>query len=256
MLLRNSWKLRVSKRNVFDAGNGFAGMKRLVFVSLLFSAVIGACMPALTPSQVYPSPISEADLQLTAAVLSQQTLQSLPTNTISPSETPIVNTPSATFAATATETSNPALETLTATLLALNITSEDTPAITEAIGTLSEEVDIQQGSITPSVTATIGNPQPITHGTLPPNLPSGRIILFNKSHAEAYVSFRCVTKEGYVTYLEYPVKKNFSISAPAGECIYTAWVGGRQFSGGFSLSVDKSRTITFYKDKVQVTNEK
>ncbi len=228
-------------------------MKRLMFFLTMVALTFGACMPTPSQPQENPTPLSEADLQLTAAVLSQQTLQALPTNTTAPSPTAVISTPSATFTAspvvTATETSNPALETLTATLLALGSTSTTSTATTGTVG-------ITSGTGTPgnaSPTATIGTPQPLAHGTLPPNLPSGTIVLFNKSQVEVYVSLRCVTKEGYVTYLEYPVKKTFSISAPAGQYTYVAWVGGRQFSGGFSLVQDASKTITFYQNKINIT---
>ncbi|GAB1472503.1 hypothetical protein MASR2M66_33810 [Chloroflexota bacterium] len=213
-------------------------------------------MPAFSKPLDAPTPLSEADLQATAAILSQQTLESLPTSTALPSETPVVHTPSPTVTAspevTATETANPALLTLTATLLALSGT--DAATTTAAV---TDSADISVTATLPAVevstTATIGTPQPLTHGTLPPNLPAGMITLFNKSHVEVYISLRCVTKDGYVTILEYPVKKNFKISAPAGQYTYIAWVGGRQFSGGFSLSPDGAKTITFYTDKIHIT---
>lgn len=231
-------------------------MKRLFPLLVIVALLAGACTPILSQPQAAPTPVSEAELQLTAAVLSQQTLQALPTNTIAPSETPVIHTPSPTFTpspdVTATETISPAILTLTATLLALGGTAETTIAAPGTVGASATAETVTATNNVP-VTATIGTPQPLAYGTLPPNLPAGTIVLFNKSHVEAYVSLRCVTKDGYVTILEYPIKKNFSISAPAGQYTYTAWVGGRQFSGSFSLAQDGAKTITFYSDKIQIT---
>jgi len=230
-------------------------MKRLTPLLVVIVLLLGACLPAPAQPQDVSTPVSGADLQLTAAVLSQQTLQALPTSTVLPSETPVVNTASPTFTAspdvTATETVNPAMLTLTATLLALGGTAETTTAITA--GTLDALTTETISTTDVTATATIGTPQPLTHGTLPPNLPAGTIVLFNKSHVDVYVSLRCVTKDGYVTILEYPVKKNFKISAPAGQYTYIAWVGGRQFSGSFALTQDGAKTVTFYTNKITIT---
>jgi hypothetical protein len=221
-------------------------MKRLIFLSVIMSLALGACLPAPSQPQEFPTPISEADLQGTAAVISQQTLQALPTNTAIPSETPVIVTPSQTATQpTATETINPVLLTLTATLLAgtpVNTAITGTPP-TPAAGTPSAT----------TVPATLdGTAQPLFYGTLPPNLPYGTVTFFNKSHVDVYISLRCVTKDGYVTILEYPVNKNFKASAPAGKYTYIAWVGGRQFDGSFTMDNDGFITITFFKDKINV----
>ena len=222
-------------------------MKRFLFLYIAVSLMIGACMPAVSQPQEGPTPISEADLQATAAILSQQTLQALPTATTQPSETPVVVTPSQTATqATATETVNPALLTLTATLLAW------TPSLgTEMAVTGTAQTRAPTDS-TIQATVTSGTPQPLSYGTLPPNLPYGTIDLFNKAQVDVYISMRCVTKDGYVTILEYPVKKNFKVSAPAGKYTYIAWVGGRQFDGSFSMDNDGFISITFFKDRINV----
>src|SRR5688572_21712071 len=91
-------------------------MKKMFFLITSLGLLMSACLPAsLQPDAASPAPISEADLQATAAVLSQQTLQALPTFTVPPSNTPVVTTPTATQA-TPTETQDPAALTLTATL--------------------------------------------------------------------------------------------------------------------------------------------
>lgn len=66
---------------------------------------------------------------------------------------------------------------------------------------------------------------------------------------------RCVTKDGYITILEYPVKKNFKASALAGKYTYIAWVGGRQFDGSFTMDNDGFITITFFKDRINIKKD-
>jgi len=225
-------------------------MKRLIIVSAAMGLMLSACLPALSQTQEYPTPVSEADLQATAAILSQQTLQSLPTDTALPSETPVINTPSQTpTQPTATETVNPVLLTLTATLLAGTPVDETQTAITGTPPTSGITETPSATTIPPTLG---GTAQPLFHGTLPPALPSGTISLFNKAQVDVYISLRCVTKDGYVTILEYPVKKNFNISAPAGSYTYIAWVGGRQFDGSFALEKDGFITVTFFKDRINV----
>jgi hypothetical protein len=225
-------------------------MKRVAALVVLIGFGISACLPAFPTAQENATPISEADLQGTAAVLSQQTLQALPTLTAPPSETAVIVTPTQTEAlATPTETVNPVLLTLTATLLAGTPTAGTTTATTETAATLAGT------SAASNPTTSAGTPQPLFYGTLPPDLPSGTVNLFNKSQVEVYISLRCVTKEGYVTIIEYPVKKNFHISAPAGSYTYVAWVGGRQFDGSFGLDEDGYITITFFKNRINVKKD-
>lgn len=224
-------------------------MKRILFLSLALSLLVGGCLPAIPQTQENPAPVSEVDLQGTAAVLSQQTLQALPSDTSVPSETPVVVTPSQTATQpTPTETVNPVLLTLTATLLAGTPTFGTETAITGTVQSTTEAAAV-------NATATQGTPQPLSYGTLPPTLPYGTIDLFNKSHVEVYISLRCVTKDGYVTILEYPVKQNFKVSAPAGKYTYVAWVGGRQFDGSFTMDEDGFVTITFFKERVNVKKD-
>jgi predicted small secreted protein len=220
-------------------------MKKSLAAFLALSFLLSACgaIPGLGRSEgSTPTAISQADLEATSAVFVQQTLNALPTNTTAPSETPVIIAPTKTATATATqptptETGVPALLTLTATLNAA-LTTPGTAASNPVVGTIP-------------ATATI-EAQPLTHGTLPPNLPYGTINLFNKAHVDVYISLRCVTKEGYVTLLEYPVKKTYKVSAPAGKYTYVAWVGGRQFDGSFSLEQDGYMTITFFKERINV----
>lgn len=227
--------------------------KLLIFVTLSF--LFSACLPAV-PQATNPTPISEADLQLTAAVLSQQTLQAIPSDTSVPTETPVIVTATNTeISATATETQNPALLTLTATLGTGTVTAENitgTPGSGIIVGTLPFTGTPSATLSSFSTSTPTIDPQPLSHGTLPPNLPSSSISLVNRAKADAYISLRCVTKDGYVTILEYPVNGTMKVKAPIGKYTYVAWVGGRQFTGSFSLLQDNDLQITLFKDKIVV----
>lgn len=226
-------------------------MKRSVLTLAVLAIVLSACMPALPQTENTPTPYSEADLRATAALLVQQTLQALPTQTAIPTETPVIFTPSPTATQpTPTETVNPVLETLTATLLAGTPTTGTQTTVTGTVDTAETGTPVVA---VVNATATLGTPQPLLYGTLPPNLAYGTIHLFNKSQVDVYISMRCVTKDGYVTILEYPVNKNFKISAPAGKYTYVAWVGGRQFDGAFSMDKDGFITITFFKNRIAIS---
>ena len=227
-------------------------MKKKLAIIMMLSFLFTACLPAFTEptAENNPTPISEADLQLTAAVISQQTLQAIPSNTSVPSETPVIVTASnTTVPQTATETQNPVLLTLTATLGTGTVTAGTPAGIISGTLPFTGTPSVTNNPLT--ATATI-DPKPLTHGTLPPNLPFGFISIVNKAKVDAYISLRCVTKDGYVTYLEYPVEKTVQSTAPAGKYTYVAWVGGRQFTGGFSLSKDKDLLITLFKDKITI----
>lgn len=220
-------------------------IKRILLVVAL-ALLLSAC-GALTESQSGASPVPDEELRLTAAVLSEQTLAAIPTQSPIPTETPVILDPEPTTTQPLpTETENPVLLTLTATLL-VGTPTPGTPT-TETAGLETPTAEGQTAAIP-------GNPSGGVVGTQAPFLPFGTIKLFNKSDADAYVSLRCVTKEGYVTLLEYPVNKNFSVQAPAGSYTYIAWVGGRQFDGSFKMDKDGFVTITFYKNRVNIKKD-
>ena len=78
-------------------------MRKTFFLITAFLLALSACSPAVSPSQATgPAPLSETDLQSTVAVQVEQTIQSLPTPTLAPSNTPVIIT--ATSAATQTQT--------------------------------------------------------------------------------------------------------------------------------------------------------
>jgi len=220
-------------------------MKKLFVMILVFSLALSGCALPFFSQQTAsnPTPFSEEGLQATAEILSQLTLEALTTPTLEPTVTPVVSTPTDTAVPnTPTETPNPVLLTLTATLGTGTVAPE-------AAGSATLPFTGTPGNTNAAATETIP-PEPLTYGTLPPSLPYGEIRLVNKAKADAYISLRCVTKSGSITILEYPVKKTVSASAPAGEYTYVAWVGGRQFTGSFSLQADATMTITLFKDKV------
>jgi len=211
--------------------------KLLFFVGIAIT--LGACLPA-APQTIDPAPISDEDLRGTAAVISDLTLQAIADENKPPTETPVVETASLTpKPITPTVTENPVLLTLTATL---GTGTPDGPAFNETVSAIPNSANTG-GPTTPQV---------IEYGTLPPSLPGSPITIHNKANADAYIALRGVTKDGYVSYLEYPVKVSVETNGPNGKYTYVAWVGGRQFTGSFSLNGNLE--ITLFKDKVTFKN--
>jgi hypothetical protein len=196
-------------------------------------------------------------------VLSQQTLDALPTDTNIPTNTPEVLTPTETpTQATSTETQNSVLLTLTATLGTGTVSANSDPSLIAA-STGSPTVTVT-GTVpstltfTPSAVAIVNGltptetPHPLFAGTQPPYLPFGHIELTNKSKTDVYISMRCVTKEGYVTIIEYPVESFVAAKGPAGRYTYVVWVGGRKIDGSFSLARNQDLSIVIFKDRVTI----
>jgi len=220
-------------------------------LGLVMSAAfaLGACLPtAQQPQATNPPAISNKDLRSTAAVLSQMTLQAIPTDAIPPSETLVLISPtSAASSETPTDTPNAILLTLTATL------GTGTPGSQQPInGTPSTAIAAMTITSNPAFSATPPSPQPLSYGTLPPALPFGTITIYSRDKLDAYIALRCVAGDGNVTYLEYPVKTNLNARAPSGKYTYVVWVGGREFTGGFSLAKDEELLIDIYKSRVTV----
>lgn len=229
-------------------------MKKTLFPLLGLTLILSACIPAFLQPTAAPAP--QADLNATADVLVQASLEAQPTPTLAPTNTPVViNATDTVVPVTPSETQNSLLLTLTATLgtgtVTTNLTGPSfTPTITPT-GTLPSPTPSATGnpavSVTPSTTL-----HPQHYGTMPPNLPFGKITLINKAKAEAYISLQCTTNDGYTTIIEYPVKGWLEVKAPAGRYVYVAWVGGRQMSGNFKLDTAGELSIKLYKDKVVV----
>ncbi|MBI5953858.1 MAG: hypothetical protein HY865_19565 [Chloroflexi bacterium] len=228
-------------------------MKKIIFLLTAFCFLLSACLPAaLQPQATSPAPaISEADIQATVAVQVQQTIQSLPTPTLAPTNTPVVMT--VTSAPTSTQTSAP--PTLTATQTQSSLTSTATAGtgtVTLTVGAAGTLPFTATPNPAFSATPTGGHDYQY-YGTMPPNLPSGKVWLSNMSKADAYISLHCTTKEGYVTVIEYSVGgSTISAGAPAGYYVYVAWVGGKKFTGSFKLGKAQDLTIRMYKDRVEI----
>ena len=226
-------------------------MKKLFFLLPALCLTLSACIPAVFQTNATsPAPISEVDLQATVAVQVQQTLQSLPSSTPAPSNTAVMVAATSVptqATLTPTETQNPTLLTLTATLGTGTVMAEIPVSGTPGTSTVTANPAI---SVTPTETL-----HPRHYGTMPPNLPSGDIILVNAARAEVYVSLQCTTKDGYVTIIEYPVRRRVTTSAPAGEYIYVVWVGGNKIVGKFVLATSQKLTFTIYKDRVGISTK-
>jgi len=224
-------------------------MKRTVVFVFAIAFLLSACIPGLPgqqPAGDSPSVDTQATDEALAATMAAETLNSLPTPTLAPTETPEATV---TYTVTATEM---ATDTLT---------PDPNAAITETLQadpntTITATVTATGTTPTVTVTGTLSTPTPTEtlyarfYGTLPPTIPYGKVKLINKSKAEVYVSLQCTTVDGYTTIIEYPVPRRMSVSAPAGKYTYVAWVGGRQFQGWFSLSKNNELEMTFEKDKV------
>jgi len=212
-------------------------MKKMFFLFTMLSFILSACVPAILqqPQATSPAPISEADIQATVAIQVEQTIQSLPSPTLAPSNTPVVMTATNT-AIQATATTTPVLLTLTATL---------------ATGT-ALTLPSSTAGLTVNVTST-GTPYYQYAGTMPPDLPYGNITLINMSKTDASISLRCTTKDGYVTNIDYPLGgSTVDDSIPAGSYTYVAWVGGRQFTNSFKLSKFQDLKFIIYKDRIEI----
>lgn len=227
-------------------------MSRTVGLALAMALCLSACLPGVSLPNLTgnPTPDVQATDSALAATLAIETLNALPAVSPPPTDTPL---PTAAHTNTAAPTS-----TLAPTLTA-SVTLSSAPATDAAIptgsGTLATASLLPTGTpasgtpATPTATTTL---HPRFYGTLPPAIPYGKIVLFNKSKREVYVSLQCTTLDGNKTIIEYPVGGKMRISAPAGHYVYVAWVGGRKFDGWFNLPKNGEISMTFEKNKVKV----
>lgn len=222
--------------------------RRLVFIVLILSVVLSACIPGF-------SPIAAGESQATALALAgtmaAQTMASLPTLTPPPTNTPLPTStstvaPTATKAPTDTATSTP--EATGTSNVTATVTATGSPPAGAV--TISTVMSATSGTVTPTLTFT---PGPLLWGTVPPEVPYGRVHLVNLSNRMAYISFHCKLENGLTSYLEYPVYGRITVSIPAGPCHYVAWVKGEQFIGDVRIKKQTEYTFTFKKGKVSVT---
>lgn|GEM_PF-328514 len=226
-------------------------MKKIFFLTmtLALSACASLTRPSAPMGTANPSPLPQVNLQATAAAMAAQTIAAMPTPTLAPSATPMppTETPAPTETATEpptpeetlTETPNPAIETLTATLgtgTPFTITAPAGATTTATSATTAAATNVPNAA-SPTVTQEATYPQ--TYGTMPPNLPSGKVSVYNSAPKEAYISIQCETSEGYSSIVEFPLgsKGKHSVKAPAGWCHAVVWVDGKTFSVGFKLTV-------------------
>lgn len=187
---------------------------------VILALILGACNVTLPLPAFVPTAGGQATVISPTFTATERPLL---TQTSSPTDTP---QPSATSA--------PATATTEATS---TLVSTEASAMPTATGTAI--------SATPTETL-----HPRFYGTQPPDVPFAKMQLANKSKAEVYVSLQCTTDDGRLIILEYPVYGVMKISAPIGDYIYVAWVGGRKFTGHFTLTRAGNIVIRFYKDKV------
>lgn len=209
-------------------------MKKLLLIVLSLSLTLSACMPAFLEQTINPAPSISVETTTTAlnTAAAAQSLEAQPT---------------------ATRTATPVPTSTNSPLPPATETSTLPPTQT---GTPATSTPFTPGPGTPTLTFT-----PVTFtatlgfqsfGTLPPLVPSGKLLLMNKSHAQAYISLQCINKEGTLSIMEFPVGKWTEVKIPSGKCDYVAWVGGRQFAGKFSLDTGGQRTITLYNNRIKI----
>jgi hypothetical protein len=207
-------------------------MKRILPLVLTLSFALAGCMPPFVLGASSPTP--GVDVEASVAALIQtgaaQTRQAMPSSTPLPSSTPVI-------AASSTRTpvrTSTGLSTATSTM-------------TQHAGTPGNTSTLPPTPV--SQTATLGAQ---FFGTRPPLVPSGRLILQNRAHAQVYVSFQCINEEDSLTILEYPVTRWMELKFPSGKCNYVAWVGGREFLGNFALDRGGLKTIIFFIDRIKI----
>ncbi len=223
-------------------------MSRTMSLALAMALFLSACLPGISLPNLTgnPTPDTQATESALAATLALETLNVLPVATQPPTDTPI---PTATRTVPPTPTLTP---TLTASAIPSVIVETATPTVSEALATASLLPTGTPATGTPARPTATETLHPRFYGTQPPAIPYGKIVLLNKSKREVYVSLQCTTPDGNKTIIEYPVGGKMRISAPAGQYIYVAWVGGRKFSGWFNLVRNGEISITFEKNKVKV----
>jgi hypothetical protein len=231
----------------------------MLLLATSLSFVLTACMPAFLEGLTNPTPVIDVAATSAAqeATLAAQTLGALPTATQVPSSTPVIaDTLTSTLppipSDTPSLTGTPPTATLpvTGTVFTATLAVSGTAASLTASPTHITGTPGTFAAVTASITPTLGIRY---YGTIPPLVPSGRVVMINKAHAEAYISFQCINQEGTLSVMEFPVERWREEKIPSGRCKYVAWVGGRQFVGSFTLDTGGQRRIIFYKDRVGIT---
>jgi hypothetical protein len=217
-------------------------MKKPLFVVLILSLTLSACLPAFLQQPAAQAP--QVDIHGTAAVIgatmAAKTIAALP------SQTPLLAVPSGTLqplpTSTLTSTPNPVG---TATVTTTGTVTTKTPTLTPVTPTATQT--LVNGEV--AATETL---HPRYYGTMPPKIPYGTVLVLNKAKAEAYISLQCTTSDGNVSIIEFPVKGSYGAKAPAGHYFYVAWVGGKKMEGNFKLDNGQDMVITLYKNSISI----
>lgn len=213
-----------------------------MFFAVAILLIIGACLPSnlLPVSLAQPTVDSSGLTQTSAPAALSETASLPPTDTAVPvtdTSAPPTESPAASATETATTSPIPNLTTTFAT------STEITGAAVENTATLAVA----------GAETTTSTPSHLTYGTLPPeNRPFSQVTLFNRSHAEAYISLQVNNRDFGPTIIEYYVERMVTIRAPVGYYLYVAWVGGNKMVGNFRLSENDDLLITLFADRVVI----
>ncbi|MFN8400999.1 MAG: LysM peptidoglycan-binding domain-containing protein [Anaerolineales bacterium] len=104
----------------------------------------------------------------------------------------------------------------------------------------------------PAIAATQEPKKHVDNSQIPNNAVYATIWLINKSEEDVYISLRTSRADGSNAINEFPVGNRMDVEIPTGWVDYTAYVGGRKFTGGFMVKEDSQHTITFNRSKVVV----
>ncbi|RME86727.1 MAG: hypothetical protein D6770_11215, partial [Anaerolineae bacterium] len=120
----------------------------------------------------------------------------------------------------------------------------DTPTATPIGGLPTAQPDATPPADTSSPSLIIDTP--------PPSIPQTPLVLNNRSKAPVSLTLYGTTSpHEYSVYYEYDFTGTLTVTIPTGTYRYVAWVGGKKFTGSFTLKSHKL-TLSFYKDKVSI----
>ena len=233
-------------------------MKKIVVLCSILALLLGACQNIFTPT-VAPGPTADSaatsDALFKTAVAQTLTAQPSPTR-VSDLDTATLRTdsptPSPTEVVPATSTFTPSADG-TATPAAVVPTTLPNLTTTPPTATF-----VAPANATPTATLALGQVTPVwtlavrLYGTLPPAVPYSQLTLVNKARTEAYISLQVTMPNGEYSILEYPVEGSVKVQAPVGHYLYVTWVGGRKMVGEFRLHQNDDRTITLFRDRVEI----
>ena len=231
--------------------------RHLITLGLILAFALSACMPGIplvSPNQSQATTIALAGTQ------AAYTLAALPTLTLPPSNTPLptftlTTAPTATKAPTKAATATLATSTASGTQAATG-TQLTSASLTQAGGSATSTLTVTGTAATPAGTATITRtptPGVLLWGTVPPEVPWGRVHLINGTSDMVYISFHCTLENGLTSYLEFPVYSRLTVSIPAALCHYVAWVKGKEFTGDIRIKKLLEYTFTFKNQKILIS---